>query len=118
MTTNEPTRSVGARTDLPSGAQRSGPPPHPPRTPGRGAGRSEAKANPARSAGVFHWRRCEAPPPRRRGEAPKAVTERQLGYPASAGALEQHSRTPVPQPLTYLIDDVARRHGVLRVGAA
>ncbi|MFI9275086.1 helicase-associated domain-containing protein [Kitasatospora sp. NPDC052896] len=32
--------------------------------------------------------------------------------------LEQHSRTPVPQPLEYLIDDVARRHGVLRVGAA
>jgi hypothetical protein len=28
------------------------------------------------------------------------------------------SRTPVPQPLTYLIDDVARRHGHLRVGAA
>jgi hypothetical protein len=28
------------------------------------------------------------------------------------------SRTPVPQPLTYLIDDVARRHGQLRVGAA
>ncbi|MGW6913510.1 helicase C-terminal domain-containing protein [Kitasatospora sp. NPDC054939] len=32
--------------------------------------------------------------------------------------LDQHSRTPVPQPLAYLIDDVARRHGVLRVGAA
>ncbi|MFJ9949103.1 helicase-associated domain-containing protein [Kitasatospora sp. NPDC091207] len=32
--------------------------------------------------------------------------------------LEQHSRTPVPQPLSYLIDDVARRHGILRVGAA
>ncbi|MFI6447942.1 helicase-associated domain-containing protein [Kitasatospora sp. NPDC050543] len=32
--------------------------------------------------------------------------------------LDQHSRTPVPQPLSYLIDDVARRHGVLRVGAA
>lgn len=32
--------------------------------------------------------------------------------------LGQHSRTPVPQPLSYLIDDVARRHGVLRVGAA
>ncbi|WP_371480025.1 helicase-associated domain-containing protein [Kitasatospora sp. NBC_00315] len=32
--------------------------------------------------------------------------------------LEQHSRTPVPQPLSYLVDDVARRHGVLRVGAA
>ncbi|MFI1314983.1 helicase C-terminal domain-containing protein [Streptomyces albidoflavus] len=32
--------------------------------------------------------------------------------------LDRHSRTPVPQPLTYLIDDVARRHGLLRVGAA
>jgi hypothetical protein len=28
------------------------------------------------------------------------------------------SRTPVPQSLTYLIDDVARRHGRLRVGTA
>ncbi|MFC4033598.1 helicase-associated domain-containing protein [Streptomyces polygonati] len=32
--------------------------------------------------------------------------------------LSSHSRTPVPQPLSYLIDDVARRHGTLRVGAA
>jgi Helicase conserved C-terminal domain len=32
--------------------------------------------------------------------------------------LAQRSRTPVPQPLTYLIDDVARRHGRLRVGVA
>ena len=32
--------------------------------------------------------------------------------------LAAHSPTPVPQPLTYLIDDVARKHGVLRVGAA
>lgn len=32
--------------------------------------------------------------------------------------LKTHSRTPVPQPLSYLIDDVARRHGHLRVGAA
>ncbi|QGV79946.1 helicase C-terminal domain-containing protein [Streptomyces ficellus] len=32
--------------------------------------------------------------------------------------LEAHSRTPVPQPLAYLIDDVARKHGHLRVGAA
>ncbi|NJP46906.1 helicase C-terminal domain-containing protein [Actinacidiphila epipremni] len=32
--------------------------------------------------------------------------------------LTAHSRTPVPQPLAYLIDDVARRHGTLRVGAA
>ncbi len=28
------------------------------------------------------------------------------------------SRTPVPQPLTYLIDDTARRHGAVRVGNA
>ncbi|PZF81867.1 helicase-associated domain-containing protein [Jiangella anatolica] len=28
------------------------------------------------------------------------------------------SRTPVPQPLTYLVDDVARTHGQLRVGSA
>ncbi|MFG3347144.1 helicase-associated domain-containing protein [Streptomyces sp. NPDC048018] len=32
--------------------------------------------------------------------------------------LAAHARTPVPQPLAYLIDDVARRHGHLRVGAA
>jgi hypothetical protein len=32
--------------------------------------------------------------------------------------LSQHSRTPVPQPLTYLVDDVARRHGKIRVGIA
>jgi hypothetical protein len=32
--------------------------------------------------------------------------------------LEAVSRTAVPQPLTYLIDDVARRHGRLRVGTA
>jgi uncharacterized protein (DUF1778 family) len=30
----------------------------------------------------------------------------------------RHSRTPVPQSLTYLIDDVARRHGRVRVGVA
>jgi hypothetical protein len=28
------------------------------------------------------------------------------------------SRTPVPQPLSYLVDDVARRHGRIRIGAA
>jgi len=32
--------------------------------------------------------------------------------------LESRSRTPVPQPLAYLVDDVARKHGVVRVGAA
>jgi Helicase conserved C-terminal domain len=30
----------------------------------------------------------------------------------------KHSKTPVPQGLTYLIDDVARRHGQLRIGIA
>ncbi|MDG4821525.1 helicase-associated domain-containing protein [Asanoa sp. WMMD1127] len=30
----------------------------------------------------------------------------------------RRSRTPVPQALTYMIDDVARRHGGLRVGGA
>ncbi len=30
----------------------------------------------------------------------------------------RHSKTPVPQGLTYLIDDVARRHGQLRIGVA
>jgi hypothetical protein len=30
----------------------------------------------------------------------------------------RHSRTPVPQSLTYLIDDISRRHGVLRAGVA
>src|SRR5690606_38846651 len=31
--------------------------------------------------------------------------------------LTRHSATPLPQPLVYLIEDVARRHGHLRVGA-
>lgn len=34
-----------------------------------------------------------------------------------SGLLARHSATPLPQPLTYLIDDVARRHGHLRVGS-
>lgn len=32
--------------------------------------------------------------------------------------LARISRTPVPQPLTYLIEDSARRHGTVRVGIA
>ncbi|MGW0226811.1 helicase-associated domain-containing protein [Actinopolymorpha singaporensis] len=32
--------------------------------------------------------------------------------------LVHHSATPVPQPLSYLVDDVARRHGHLRAGSA
>jgi len=30
----------------------------------------------------------------------------------------KHSKTPVPQGLSYMIDDVARRHGQLRIGMA
>lgn len=47
---------------------------------------------------------------------------RALDAGRTAGGLhaffEKHSKTPVPQGLTYLIDDVARRHGQLRVGMA
>jgi hypothetical protein len=32
--------------------------------------------------------------------------------------LSRHARTGVPQPLEYLVTDVARRHGLLRVGTA
>ena len=32
--------------------------------------------------------------------------------------LASASRTPVPQPLTYLVEDVARRYGRIRVGSA
>ncbi len=32
--------------------------------------------------------------------------------------LHSRSRTPVPQPLEYLVTDAARRHGALRVGVA
>ncbi|GII02907.1 helicase-associated domain-containing protein [Planobispora takensis] len=32
--------------------------------------------------------------------------------------LTRHSTTPVPQPLSYLVTDVARRHGRMRVGSA
>ncbi|MGI8762050.1 MAG: helicase-associated domain-containing protein [Jatrophihabitantaceae bacterium] len=34
------------------------------------------------------------------------------------GLLAERSRTPVPQALRYLVDDVARRHGSLRTGVA
>ena len=42
------------------------------------------------------------------------------GWPADRvhRLVQELSITPVPQPLTYLIDDVARRHGRLRVGNA
>ncbi|MBK9738293.1 MAG: helicase-associated domain-containing protein [Actinobacteria bacterium] len=42
------------------------------------------------------------------------------GWDAAAihAVLADISSTPVPQPLTYLIDDTARRHGTVRVGNA
>ncbi|HJQ41862.1 MAG TPA: helicase-associated domain-containing protein, partial [Jatrophihabitantaceae bacterium] len=52
----------------------------------------------------------------------EASIRRALDAGRSAGDLRrmltERSRTPIPQGLSYLIDDVARRHGVLRVGAA
>ncbi|MEU9112263.1 helicase C-terminal domain-containing protein [Streptomyces sp. NPDC048483] len=51
-----------------------------------------------------------------------ASVRRALDAGRSAAELQEflttHSRTPVPQPLSYLIDDVARKHGQLRIGAA
>lgn len=54
------------------------------------------------------------------------ITERSVRRALDAGRtgetitafLASHSRTPVPQGLTYLVDDAARRHGVLRAGTA
>lgn len=46
------------------------------------------------------------------------------GFDAGWSAADIHaflakaSRTPVPQPLTYLVDDTGRRYGTLRVGQA
>lgn len=52
----------------------------------------------------------------------EATIRRALDTGATASELhtlfERHSKTPVPQGLTYLVDDVARRHGQLRVGMA
>jgi hypothetical protein len=54
------------------------------------------------------------------------ITERSVRRALDAGRsgeqlatfVSEHSRTPVPQALRYLVDDAARRHGVLRAGAA
>lgn len=52
----------------------------------------------------------------------EASVRRALDSGKTAGGIhalfDRHSKTPVPQALTYLIDDVARRHGQLRVGMA
>jgi hypothetical protein len=54
------------------------------------------------------------------------ITERSVRRALDAGRsgeqlarfVTDYSRTPVPQALQYMIDDAARRHGVLRAGAA
>ena len=52
----------------------------------------------------------------------EASIRRALDTGRTAGELHalfaRHSKTPVPQSLTYMVDDVARRHGQLRVGMA
>lgn len=52
----------------------------------------------------------------------EASVRRALDAGRSAGDLHElfrsRSRTPVPQSLSYLVDDVARRHGRMRVGVA
>jgi hypothetical protein len=52
----------------------------------------------------------------------ESSVRRALDTGKTAGELHalfnRHSKTPVPQSLTNLIDDVARRHGQLRVGMA
>ncbi|NUS42877.1 MAG: DNA-binding protein [Mycobacteriaceae bacterium] len=52
----------------------------------------------------------------------ETTVRRALDGGVTAAALHElfatHSTTPVPQALTYLIDDVARRHGRLRAGVA
>jgi hypothetical protein len=54
------------------------------------------------------------------------ITEASIRRALDAGAsattlstmLGSNSRTPLPQSLTYLIDDIGRRHGLLRTGTA
>lgn len=52
----------------------------------------------------------------------ESSVRRALDAGRSAGDLHElfatRSRTPVPQALRYLIDDLARRHGALRIGSA
>jgi hypothetical protein len=52
----------------------------------------------------------------------EATVRRALDAGRSASDLHElfrvRSRTPIPQSLTYLVDDVARRHGRMRVGAS
>ena len=81
------------------------------------------------TAGVRAGRRAVADGRRRvhgRRHGLPLHARRRSGAPSTPGAppptctrcSAASSRTPVPQPLTYLVDDVARRHGQIRVGAA
>ena len=63
------------------------------------------------SAGAATVYRVGADSVRRALDAGRSAAELQALF-------AQRSRTPVPQALSYLIDDVARRHGRLRVGTA
>lgn len=63
------------------------------------------------SAGAATMYRISEPSVRRALDAGMTAAELQALFAA-------RSRTPVPQSLTYLIDDVARRHGRLRAGVA
>lgn len=48
----------------------------------------------------------------------RRALDRGWGSQELLDALADASATPLPQPLTYLVNDVARRHGTARVGAA
>ncbi|WP_375493041.1 helicase-associated domain-containing protein [uncultured Jatrophihabitans sp.] len=82
-----------------------------PGPPGRGLGEQLARLADLESSG---------------GASVYRITERSVRRALDTGRtgeqltafVEDHSRTPVPQALRYLIDDAARRHGVLRAGAA
>ena len=63
------------------------------------------------SAGAATVYRVTEATVRRALDAGRAATEVQELF-------RSRSRTPVPQALTYLVDDVARRHGALRAGGA
>ena len=85
----------------------------------RGARPAGAGPGPVAAAGrrrrVDRWRDRL---PLHRVHGPAGARRRLDGGRRVRACCARHSRTPVPQPLTYLVDDVARRHGRVRVGAA
>ena len=62
---------------------------------------------PRRRHGLPLHPRVGAPRPRRRLDRGRVID-----------TVRRSSRTPVPQPLEYLVSDVARRHGQTRIGGA